>query len=113
MNAAIVRVRSSVVCRQGDRLLTLRAVEPASKAHLLILPGGAIEPAARREYGAAKLKVLSGQTALFNNLPFELDVWMSHGDHVTRLPHGFTTTATTWTGFGIALAICLPVLWST
>jgi len=57
--------------------------------------GGASEPAARREYGAAKLKVLSGVTALFNELPFELDVWMSHGDHVTRLPDGFTTTATT------------------
>ncbi len=57
--------------------------------------GGASEPAARREYGHAKLKVLSGSTALFNELPFELDVWMSHGDHVTRLPDGFTTTATT------------------
>ncbi len=57
--------------------------------------GGASEPAARREYGHAQLKVLSGKTALFNELPFELDVWMSHGDHVTRLPDGFETTATT------------------
>lgn len=57
--------------------------------------GGTSEPAARREYGHAKLKVLSGKTALFNELPFELDVWMSHGDHVTRLPDGFDTTATT------------------
>lgn len=57
--------------------------------------GGSTEPAARREYGHAQLKVLSGTTALFNELPFELDVWMSHGDHVTRLPAGFTTTATT------------------
>ena len=57
--------------------------------------GGSSEPAARREYGHAKLKVLSGQTKLFNELPFELDVWMSHGDHVTRLPDGFRTTATT------------------
>ena len=57
--------------------------------------GGRNEPAARREYGHAKLKVLSGKTALFNELPFELDVWMSHGDHVTRLPDGFVTTATT------------------
>ncbi len=57
--------------------------------------GGASDPAARREYGAATLKVLSGATALFDKLPLELDVWMSHGDHVTRLPQGFTTTATT------------------
>jgi GMP synthase (glutamine-hydrolysing) len=57
--------------------------------------GGKNEPATRREYGHAKLKVLSGKTALFDELPFELDVWMSHGDHVTQLPAGFTTTATT------------------
>ena len=50
--------------------------------------GGSSEPATRREYGQAKLKVLSGATALFNELPFELDVWMSHGDHVTHLPDG-------------------------
>ncbi len=57
--------------------------------------GGKNEPATRREYGHAQLKVLSGATKLFNELPFELDVWMSHGDHVTRLPSGFRQTATT------------------
>lgn len=57
--------------------------------------GGRTEPAARREYGHARLKVLSGTTALFQGLPFELDVWMSHGDHVTELPGGFNVTATT------------------
>jgi GMP synthase (glutamine-hydrolysing) len=56
--------------------------------------GGSVEPSARREYGHAKVKVLSGPTALFNELPFELDVWMSHGDHVTRLPEGFEATST-------------------
>ena len=56
--------------------------------------GGSIEPAARREYGHAKVKVLSGKTALFNKLPFELDVWMSHGDHMTRMPAGFSPVAT-------------------
>jgi GMP synthase (glutamine-hydrolysing) len=55
--------------------------------------GGAVEPSAKREYGHARLKVSSGRTALFSELPFELDVWMSHGDHVTRLPEGFETTA--------------------
>ena len=57
--------------------------------------GGKIEPAMRREYGHAKLKVLSGTTKLFNELPFELDVWMSHGDHVVDMPPGFHKTATT------------------
>ena len=56
--------------------------------------GGTIEPANRREYGHARVKVLSGKTALFNELPFELDVWMSHGDHMTRMPDGFVAVAT-------------------
>src|SRR6186713_1395367 len=37
--------------------------------------GGGCEPADRREYGHARVKVLSGKRALFNELPFELDVW--------------------------------------
>jgi GMP synthase (glutamine-hydrolysing) len=57
--------------------------------------GGTTEPAERREYGHAKLKVSSGKTLLFNELPFELDVWMSHGDHVTKIPKGFHSTAAT------------------
>ena len=57
--------------------------------------GGKLEPASRREYGHAKVKVLSGTTKLFNELPFELDVWMSHGDHVVKIPDGFHKTATT------------------
>ena len=57
--------------------------------------GGTCEPAMRREYGRAQLKVLSGASMLFQGLPFEMDVWMSHGDHVTQLPSGFHQTATT------------------
>ncbi|HKP70539.1 MAG TPA: glutamine-hydrolyzing GMP synthase, partial [Pyrinomonadaceae bacterium] len=57
--------------------------------------GGKNEPAARREYGHAKVKVLSGATKLFSELPFELDAWMSHGDHVVQMPAGFHQTAST------------------
>ena len=56
---------------------------------------GQISPSDRREYGHAKLKRLSGRTDLFKDLPAELDVWMSHGDHVTELPEGFHKTAST------------------
>ncbi len=56
---------------------------------------GEVSPSDKREYGHAKLQVLSGETELFQSLPFELDVWMSHGDHVTTLPEGFHQTATT------------------
>ena len=57
--------------------------------------GGESMPAARREYGHAEMRRLSGKTVLFNDLPEKLDVWMSHGDHVTTLPDGFRQTATT------------------
>ena len=57
--------------------------------------GGSSEPAEQREYGRASMRVLSGSTRLFRELPFEMEVWMSHGDHVTALPPGFATTATT------------------
>jgi len=54
---------------------------------------GQVAPSDKRGYGHAKLKVSSGKTKLFAELPFELDVWISHGDHVTSLPEGFHTTA--------------------
>jgi GMP synthase (glutamine-hydrolysing) len=57
--------------------------------------GGESKPAEKREYGRARLQVLNGDSNIFRNLESELDVWMSHGDHVTSLPAGFSTTATT------------------
>ncbi len=56
---------------------------------------GEVSPSDKREYGHAKLRRLSGKTELFTDLPEILDVWMSHGDHVTTLPEGFHQTATT------------------
>jgi GMP synthase (glutamine-hydrolysing) len=50
--------------------------------------GGEVAPGARREYGPAVLNVQDTQ-GLFANLPLEMPVWMSHGDHVSRLPDGF------------------------
>ncbi len=34
---------------------------------------GAVSPSEKREYGPAKLKILSGETRMFTGLPFELD----------------------------------------
>ncbi len=50
--------------------------------------GGQVEAAARREYGQAAIAVTE-PSPIFLGLPTTLDVWMSHGDHVTRLPAGF------------------------
>ena len=57
--------------------------------------GGKVQPSPSREYGYARLTVVNGETALFTGLPREMDVWLSHGDHVTKLPEGFHVTATT------------------
>ncbi|MBP1679340.1 MAG: synthase, large subunit, partial [Bacteroidetes bacterium] len=54
--------------------------------------GGEVDPAARREYGHAMLQV-DDRTDLFTGVgaadPRGTAVWMSHGDHLTRLPPGF------------------------
>ncbi len=54
--------------------------------------GGEVAPGARREYGPALLAV-SDAGGLFAGLPGELPVWMSHGDHVSRVPPGFRSLA--------------------
>jgi GMP synthase (glutamine-hydrolysing) len=57
--------------------------------------GGRVRPSARREYGYARLEVKEVDSALFRGLPVEMDVWMSHGDHVTEVPGDFRVTART------------------
>ncbi|MBD3265137.1 glutamine-hydrolyzing GMP synthase [bacterium] len=49
---------------------------------------GKVEAGDHREYGHAILQLLDNQL-LFNDLPDELRVWMSHGDKVLHLPEGF------------------------
>jgi GMP synthase (glutamine-hydrolysing) len=57
--------------------------------------GGEVAAAPSREFGYARLKVVDASSRLFNGLPPEMDVWMSHGDHVTAVPTGFRVTALT------------------
>ena len=64
--------------------------------------GGEVQGSNVREFGAARVNVVS-DNALLDGLrdaataasPSGLDVWMSHGDKVTVLPEGFTTIAST------------------
>jgi GMP synthase (glutamine-hydrolysing) len=57
--------------------------------------GGRVDPSPNREYGYARLTVTDSTSPLFAGLPNEMDVWMSHGDHVTAPPDGFQVTART------------------
>ncbi len=57
--------------------------------------GGAVEPAAGREFGRAEIELLH-ECRLFDGLLRVGDrttVWMSHGDRVVRLPAGFEVVA--------------------
>jgi len=60
--------------------------------------GGEVEPSKSRGYGYGRLTVVDESTRLFAGLPGEMDVWLSHGDRVTRLPEGFHMTAKTAEG---------------
>ena len=50
--------------------------------------GGAVEASDEQEFGRAFLDV-SGDSPLFAGLGGEEQVWMSHGDRVSKLPEGF------------------------
>ena len=54
--------------------------------------GGTVERTGQSEFGSTQLTV-EGQSRLFDGLPTEMTVWMSHGDSVTVAPNGFTVTA--------------------
>ncbi|WIM85327.1 glutamine-hydrolyzing GMP synthase [Gallibacterium anatis] len=59
--------------------------------------GGLTESSDHREFGYASV-ALKNETALFKNLndgEHKLDVWMSHGDKVTKLPPEFQVTGST------------------
>ena len=50
--------------------------------------GGAVDKAARREFGRAIVNIDDTQD-LFRGMSATTEVWMSHGDHVTQIPTGF------------------------
>jgi GMP synthase (glutamine-hydrolysing) len=57
--------------------------------------GGDVLPASKREYGPANVTITDQAATLFHGLDRDQPVWMSHGDSITRLPEGFSSTAQT------------------
>lgn len=58
------------------------------------MKGGKVDKGIRAEYGKTKVSIKSGD-GLFKNVPADFSVWMSHFDMVTKMPKGFTLTAST------------------
>ncbi len=61
---------------------------------LAYLFGGKVEPAEKREYGFAELKVIDNKE-LLSGVNNKTQIWMSHGDMVVSLPEGFVVTGST------------------
>ncbi len=59
--------------------------------------GGKLENGGSREYGRATVENLAPQSPLFRNVSDTTQVWMSHSDHVSKLPYGFYPIAKTET----------------
>ena len=57
--------------------------------------GGEVQPAPSREYGRAMLTVGDPSDALMRDLPAKTQVWMSHGDTITRVPDTYKLVAST------------------
>ncbi|MDR3250585.1 MAG: glutamine-hydrolyzing GMP synthase [Tannerella sp.] len=57
--------------------------------------GGKIESAGLREYGRAHLSKIDGENPLLKGLKQGTQVWMSHGDTITKIPGNFKVIANT------------------
>ena len=57
--------------------------------------GGTVAPTGTREYGATLLTEIQGDSVLLADQDLNQNVWMSHGDSVTRAPEGFRVLAST------------------
>ena len=64
--------------------------------------GGSVKSAEKREYGRAEIECQS--SVLFDRLPMQQIVWMSHGDQVASLAEGFKTIASSSTCLNAASA---------
>ena len=57
--------------------------------YMVFALGGKVRPADKREYGHAEVTIEACGSHLFEGLPQNLSVWMSHGDEAEQLPAGF------------------------
>lgn len=57
--------------------------------------GGEVLPSKTREYGRANLKFIDSSSALFEQVPINSQVWMSHGDTIAKTPDDYKIIAST------------------
>lgn len=57
--------------------------------------GGSVEAANKREFGRANLSSIKSGVILFEDIPINSQVWMSHGDTIEKLPENSVLLAST------------------
>ena len=57
--------------------------------------GGIVERADKQEFGKAELLIDDTKNLIYKDIPNNTRVWMSHGDHVTKIPEDFKMIAHT------------------
>ncbi|WP_316815980.1 glutamine-hydrolyzing GMP synthase [Pedobacter nyackensis] len=57
--------------------------------------GGEVQASSTREYGRANLNFVASGNKLFKNIALDSQVWMSHGDTITKIPENFELIAST------------------
>jgi len=63
--------------------------------HLAHMFGGEVLPSKIREYGRANLSFVDSSHPLLKGIPTNSQVWMSHGDTISKLPKGYNVIAST------------------
>ncbi|MFZ1424310.1 MAG: glutamine-hydrolyzing GMP synthase [Saprospiraceae bacterium] len=56
--------------------------------------GGEVKASDKREYGKASLNVIL-EDPIFNGIPDQSQIWMSHSDTISKMPEGFVAIAKT------------------
>ncbi|MEQ8624025.1 MAG: glutamine-hydrolyzing GMP synthase [Vicingaceae bacterium] len=57
--------------------------------------GGEVKPSETREYGRANLNFVDATSPLMANIPQHSQVWMSHGDTISKIPENYKVIAST------------------
>ena len=63
--------------------------------HLAHEFGGEVLPSNTREYGRANLSYVDANSVLMKGVPFNSQVWMSHGDTIATIPYNYKVIAST------------------
>jgi GMP synthase (glutamine-hydrolysing) len=57
--------------------------------------GGEVLPSKHREYGRARLNYIDSQDKLMKGIDLDTQVWMSHGDTITKIPENYQVITST------------------